>query len=73
MKTIESITYKGATLTVYATIQEMPEGEQDRAYIEYFINGYEVKKWSEIKKVYQDLFTVLADDICQCMCAVKGF
>lgn len=71
MKTVESLIYQGVTLTILVTIEEVPDAEKDKAFVEYFINGYQVKDWGKIKAVYQQIFTAMADEECNKLSAVK--
>lgn len=43
----------------------------NKAAIEYFINGYQVTDWSKIKPVFQNLFTVISDEVCRNLKATK--
>lgn len=60
MKTIESITYMGYNLAVLVT-----GDDNDKAAVEYFINGMQVTDWGKIKPDFQAFFTTLADTTCK--------
>lgn len=60
MKTIQNLTYGKDELTVLVT-----ELDNEKAAVEYFINGYQVTDWSKIKPVFQNLLTAMADDVCK--------
>ena len=59
MKTIESLQINGQTLTVL-----VDEKQPNKAYVFYFINGVEIKEWQKLSKLHQNLFTTLADSLC---------
>ena len=60
MKTIQNITYGKDELTVLVT-----EHDNDKAAVDYFINGYQITEWSQLKPVFKDLLTAAADDVCR--------
>ncbi len=66
MKTIEQISYMGYILAVLVT-----GDNNDKASVEYFINGMQVTDWSKIKPDFQDFFTCLADTTCKKLCLTK--
>lgn len=67
MKTIETTTYNGHNLTVLIT-----EMDNDNAFVEYFINGMQVKEWSKIRPDFQALFITLSDVVCKNLCLNKS-
>lgn len=66
MKTLRTITEQGVQLAVVIT-----EIEEGKAQVEYFVNGYQALRWSDLKPIYQKLLTVLADDECELLRLVK--
>lgn len=60
MKTIQNITYGKDELTVLVT-----ELDNDKAAVDYFINGYQITEWSQLKPVFKDLLTAASDDVCR--------
>ncbi len=66
MKQIETILYMGYNLTVLIT-----EAQDDKATVEYFINGNQVKDWSKIKPDFQQLLTTLSDIVCKNLSLTK--
>jgi hypothetical protein len=66
MKALNTAIVDGKNLTVL--MDELPE---DKASISYFIDGLEITCWDKIKPFYQNIFTVLADDVCKGYCLTK--
>lgn len=66
MKALNTAIMDGKNLTVL--MEELPE---DKASISYFIDGLELTQWDAIKPLYQQILTVLADDICKGYCLTK--
>lgn len=66
MKTLRTITEQGVQLAVIIT-----EIEEGKAQVEYFVNGYQVLRWSDLKPIYQKLLMVLADDECELLRLIK--
>lgn len=66
MKTLRTITEQGIQLAVVIT-----EIENGKAQVEYFVNGYHMLRWTDIKPIYQKLLTVLADDECELLGLIK--
>ena len=60
MKTLRTL--KTETFELAVLIEEVEPG---KAQIDYFINGNQLVDWSKIKPIFQNLFTVLADDECK--------
>jgi hypothetical protein len=67
MKRLDTIQYEGKTLAVLVQTFE----DETKAYVSYFINGDEIGDWSRLVKRYQDIFTVLSDNLCEGMGLAK--
>jgi hypothetical protein len=60
MKQIETATINNNTLAVLIEWNDSDE----KAYVDYFINGYHVTDWSKIKPIFQTILTAIANDLC---------
>lgn len=61
MKTLSTL--KIHKVELVCVVETLP-GEEIKAHVDYFINGYHVTDWAKIKPEYQQLFNVMADVIC---------
>ena len=52
-------------------VKKYSQTEKGKAAVNYFLNGFEVTDWSKIKPVFQQLFTVIADDVCKNLGLIK--
>lgn len=66
MKTVETINYQNTTLTILVQVDE-----HSKAHVEYFVNGYQVTDWGQLRTIYKNLFNALADEECKRLNAVK--
>jgi len=63
MKTIKYMNYD---LTMLVT-----GDENDKANVEYFVNGLEINDWGKLKPDFQELLNTLADVVCKKLSLTK--